>query len=69
MTYIWNRANRIPQASMPEALTDSFRQWAKERYKVLKKVSDPKKQKQILKTIATQTLNYQDALRSYQNKK
>ena len=68
MTYIWNRANRVPDNAMPDVLVESFRKWAKERYKILNKVSDSKKKKSMLTTIAKQTLNYQDALSSHKNK-
>jgi len=68
MTYIWNRADRVPNGAMPDIMVESFRKWAKERYKILNKVSDSKKKKQLLNTIAKQTLSYQDALSSHKNK-
>jgi len=68
MTYIWNRVDRVPKDIKSEVLVESFQRWAKERYKILSKVSDSKKKKQMLNTIAKQTANYQDALSSHKHK-
>ena len=68
MTYIWNRVDRVPKDIKSEVLVESFRRWAKERYKILSKVTDNKKKKQLLNTISKQTSSYQDALGSHKHK-
>ena len=62
MTYIWNRAERIPQKLKPETITTSFHKWSKEQYKKFNLVTDKKKRHNILLSIKKQTENYQDAI-------
>ena len=62
MTYIWNRADRVPEELRPQRLTKAFQRWSKEQYKELSKTTDAKRQKSILKTIVRQTEQYQDAV-------
>jgi len=65
MTYIWNRANRVPEKEMPQAVKTSFQNWSKEQYKKFKLVTDKKKRHNILLSIKKQTENYQDAVAKY----
>tara|TARA_Y100000310_G_scaffold94189_1_gene91818 strand:- start:2401 stop:2601 length:201 start_codon:yes stop_codon:yes gene_type:complete len=65
MTYIWNRAERVPEELKPETITTSFQKWSKEQYKKFKLVTDKKKQHNILLSIKKQTENYQDAVARY----
>ena len=65
MTYIWNRAERVPQEDMPQAVKTSFQNWSKEQYKKFKLVTDKKKRHNILLSIKKQPENYQDAVAKY----
>ena len=65
MTYIWNRAERVPEELKPETITTSFQKWSKEQYQKFKLVTDKKKQHNILLSIKKQTKNYQDAVARY----
>lgn len=68
MTYIWNRANKVPEELLPERLTSSFRMWLKEQYGKYK-IANSKKQKKIVQIINKQTENYQDAVGQYKKEK
>ena len=68
MTYIWNRANRVPVELMPEAIREPFKKWAKEKNKELNKAivnNDSVREHQIRKTIKTQEDNYSDAVKKF----
>ena len=62
MTYIWNRAERVPEELKPDTITTSFRKWSKKQYKKFNLVTDRKKRHNILLSIKKQTENYQDAI-------
>ena len=68
MTYIWNRADRVPEDKMPEAITQPFQKWCREKSKVLSKTKDDKVKKNILYTLKRQGENYSDALASHKLK-
>ena len=65
MSYIWNRAERVPEAVMPQRLDECFQEWSKEQYNHLKYVTSRKRSKAILKTIAKQRKNYEDAVERF----
>jgi hypothetical protein len=43
MTYIWNRADRVPKELMPDAIKEAFRKWTKEQYKDFNKLTEEEK--------------------------
>ena len=43
MTYIWNRAERVPEELMPDAVEDAFNEWTKEQYKDFNKLTEEEK--------------------------
>lgn len=45
MTYIWNRADRVPKELMPDAIEEAFREWTKEQYKNFKQLTEEQKNK------------------------
>ena len=45
MTYIWNRAERVPEELMPDAVEDAFNKWTKEQYKDFNKLTEEEKSK------------------------
>ena len=67
MTYIWNRAERVPKEKMPETVVTAYNDWAKGEYKRFELVSDRQKKKAILQTIKRQSEKCADALAKHQN--
>ena len=65
MTYIWNRAERVDKSVMPHRLTECYSRWANDQYARLKLISNEKKRESLLKTIAKQRNNYEDALEKF----
>ena len=63
--YIWNRAERVDKSVMPHRLTECFSRWSKGQYARLSLTSNEKKRGSILKTIAKQQRNYEDALKKF----
>ena len=51
MTYIWNRADRVPKELMPDAVEEAFRKWTKEQYKDFKDLTEKQKQKVNYKVV------------------
>jgi hypothetical protein len=45
MTYIWNRADRVPKDKMPHVIKDAFDQWSKEQYKNFQNLTEEEKTK------------------------
>ena len=45
MTYIWNRADRVPKELMPDAVEEAFNKWTKEQYRDFQNLSEQQKQK------------------------
>ena len=45
MTYIWNRADRVPKELMPDAVEEAFREWTEEQYKDFKNLTEEQKRK------------------------
>mgnify|MGYP003979114877 CR=1 FL=1 len=62
MTYIWNRAERIPAKSMPKILVESFSRWQKKQLsQITEDTSDIRKQS-IFRTIRKQKQNLKDSI-------
>lgn len=45
MTYIWNRADRVPKELMPKVVEDAFNKWTKEQYKNFSQLTEQEKGK------------------------
>lgn len=45
MTYIWNRADRVPKELMPKVVEDAFNKWTKEQYKNFSELTEKEKAK------------------------
>lgn len=43
MTYIWNRADRVPKKDMPHVVEDAFKKWEKEQFKNFEHLSEDRK--------------------------
>jgi hypothetical protein len=43
MTYIWNRAERVPKDKMPHVVEDSFKEWENELFKNFDQLNDAEK--------------------------
>lgn len=43
MTYIWNRAERVPKDKMPHIVEESFKEWEAQQFKNFKHLSDDRK--------------------------
>jgi hypothetical protein len=43
MTYIWNRADRVPKENMPHVVEDAFKAWEKDQFKNFEYLSEDKK--------------------------
>jgi hypothetical protein len=69
MTYIWNRAERVPKDKMPHVVEESFEQWTKEQYKDFNKLTEEEKNKvnfKVLKQMGKMAYNLR--VLGYQNK-
>jgi len=62
MTYIWNRAERVPADLMPKRVQDSFNEWIKEEYRQLTFATDVKHRKRIIARIKRQRERFEDAI-------
>ena len=65
MTYIWNRANRVPEEFKPQRIAQSFRQWENRLKKEYKDTTCSKRKKKILNKIKRQTISYEDSVAKY----
>lgn len=45
MTYIWNRADRVPKKDMPHAVEDAFKKWEADQFKNFEHFTDERKLK------------------------
>ena len=43
MTYIWNRAERVPKDKMPHIIEESFKEWEAQQFKNFEHLSDDRK--------------------------
>jgi len=43
MTYIWNRADRVPKENMPHVVEDAFKRWEEDQFKNFEHLSDERK--------------------------
>lgn len=69
MTYIWNRAERVPEHLMPHAVTRYFNEWLNERHRELSLTDNTQKRLLIHNKIEKQTKRYNEAIEDYNNKK
>ena len=65
MTYIWNRAERVPTDKMPNVLNKCFSSWEREKLSEITKSTDEKKTQKILSTINKQRNNLDDAVEKF----
>lgn len=63
--YIWNRAERVNKSVMPHRLTECFERWIKEQIIRLESTPSGTKRDSLLKTIAKQRKNYENALETF----
>ena len=63
MTYIWNRANKVPQELKPDRITESFRKWENKLQGEYKNSTCEKRKKKISDTLRRQTIFYEDSIR------
>ena len=52
MTYIWNRADRVPKELMPKVVEDAFNKWTKEQYKNFSELTEQEKGKVNYKVVS-----------------
>ena len=69
MTYIWNRADKVPEEHKPHVLDESFKYWEDRKKTELKFIKSEREKKKILSTIKRQRHNYEDAIEHYLSKK
>ena len=65
MTYIWNRADRVPEKYKPHVLDESFKYWEDRKKTELKSMKSERGKKKILNAIKRQRQNYEDAVAKY----
>jgi len=68
MTYIWNRANKVPEELKPQRITQSFEQWVNELKKEYTETTCEKRRKKILNKINRQTICYEDSISRFPKK-
>jgi hypothetical protein len=62
MTYIWNRAERVPSKAMPNVLNECFVRWERQKLSEILNSTDEKKTQKILSTISKQRNNLTEAV-------
>ena len=68
MTYIWNRADRVPEIYMPEAIKVAFKKWVNKKNKQLNNAienNDLKTAKKLRNRIKHQEENYSGEINRY----
>lgn len=68
MTYIWNRAERVPASKMPNALIECFSSWEKDKLSEITEKTSECRKDQILYTIKRQKENFSDAMLKFNRK-
>ena len=63
MTYIWNRADRVPENKMPHVVHECFERWEKMKLDEIKR--SPHNAKQIRVVLDRQKKNYIEAVNKY----
>ena len=65
MTYIWNRADRVPAKSMPNVLNECFVRWEKNQLEKITEDTTHSRKQSILYTIRKQKNNLMDAINKF----
>ena len=65
MTYIWNRAERVPAKSMPKILVESFSRWQKKQLSEINQDTSDSRKQAIYLTIKRQKQNLEDAVNKF----
>ena len=65
MTYIWNRAERVPAKSMPKILFESFSRWQNEQLSQITQDTSDSRKKEIFRTIKKQKQNLEDSVNKF----
>ena len=65
MTYIWNRADRVPEKLMPNVLHESFVKWEKNQLEKITEDTTKQRKQKIYNTIKRQKSNLTDAVEKF----
>ena len=65
MTYIWNRADRVPAKLMPNVLNESFVRWEKKQLEKITEDTTEQRKQSIFRTISKQKENLTDAVQKF----
>ena len=65
MTYIWNRADKVPEELKPQRISQSFQKWITAIKKEYRETTCEKRRKRILNQINRQTIAYEDSISKY----
>ena len=68
MTYIWNRADRVPEKHKPHVLDESFKYWEDRKKTELKFMKSERGKKKILNAVKRQRQNYEDSVAKYKKR-